>query len=321
MTKNKAWLVIINPNAGNKKGQKDWEKISSALNRYKIDFVPVFTEYQQHAIELCKQYINKSFVKIIAVGGDGTLNEIVNSIFLQNKYPVSEITLAAISVGTGNDWGRMYNIPADYVEAVKVIKRGKTFVQDAGVVEYNTRSSEVSGFIREKKYFINAAGLGFGAEVVKKVNQKKALGKKSSQLVYLKDLFSCLFSYKLYRLRITIDDYFIEDNIFTMSVGINKYSGGGMKQLPDAIPDDGLFDITIIKHIRKFEVIKNVHRLYNGTIGKHKRVETLTGKKVNIESDSKVLLESDGESLGFPPYSFEIIPKSLRIVIGENFHK
>ncbi len=253
------------------------------------------------------------------MGGDGTLNEIVNGIFLQDKYPVSEITLASISVGTGNDWGRMYDISSDYEEAVKIIKNGKTFLQDTGTVEYNTKSFGLSGFKREKKYFINAAGLGFDAEVVRKVNLKKMKGKGSSQLAYFKDLFSCLLYSKSYRLKIVVDNYRLEDNIFSMSVGINKFSGGGMKQLPNAVPDDGLFDITIIKHISKFEVIKNVHRLYNGTIGDHPRVETLTGKKVNIESDSNVLLESDGESLGYPPYCFEIIPKSLNIVIGENF--
>lgn len=309
------WLVIVNPNAGNKKGKKDWEKISSILKDRDIPFFPVFTKYQQHALELTQQYINKSFKKIISVGGDGTLNEIVNGIFLQQKFPTTEITLATIPVGTGNDWGRMYNIPVDYKDAISVIKSEKTFIQDTGLVEYYHSTQGKNNNEAEKKYFINAAGTGFDAAVVKKVNAKKIQGKSSSSFSYLIDLFSSLFSYRLTKAKVIIGKHELQEKIFSMSVGINRFSGGGMKQLPDAIPDDGLFDIMIIKDISKSGVIGNVHRLYNGTIGKHPKVETHTAKTVIVESDSGFMLEADGESLGFSPFRFTIIPKSLKIVI------
>ncbi|MFC2118504.1 diacylglycerol/lipid kinase family protein, partial [Bacteroidota bacterium] len=252
-------------------------------------------------------------------GGDGTLNEIVNGIFLQKKYPSNKITLAAISIGTGNDWSKMYNIPKDYEKAIEVIKSGQTFIQDIGLVEYNTSRSYNINVKTEKKYFINAAGLGFDAEVVFRVNKKKKEGKSSSQLSYLKDLLLSLFSYKPLLAKITVDKNQINENIFSMSIGINKYSGGGMKQLPFAIPDDGLFDITIIKNISKPDVIKNIHRLYNGTIGEHPKVITLTGESIIVESDSNIGLETDGESLGYSPFKFSIIPRSLKVVVSNDF--
>ncbi len=311
------WLVIVNPNAGNRKGEKDWNKISAILKKNDIPFFPVFTKHQSHALELTKQYINESFKKIISIGGDGTLNEIVNGIFLQKKYPTRDISLGAISVGTGNDWGRMYNIPVDYEEAISVIKAEKTFIQDTGLVEFNNSQTGDSIDKTEKKYFINAAGIGFDARVVKKVNDKKSQGKASSKFSYLIDLFSSLFSYRMLQANITIDKNEFLENIFSMSIGINRFSGGGMKQLPNAIPDDGLFDIIIIKDISKPAVIGNVHKLYDGSIGSHPKASTFKAKTVIVESQSGMMLQADGESLGFSPFKFTIIPKSLKIVVNK----
>ncbi len=302
-------LVIVNPNAGRKKGLKDWDKIAGLLQRAGIKFRSEFTRFPRHAIDIATVHIETGYKNLIVVGGDGTMNEVVNGIFLQNRFPTSEIKLGMITVGTGNDWGRMFNIPRGYQEAIETIKKNKSFVQDAGVVKYYHGENE------SNRYFLNIAGIGFDALVVSKANKMKNSGKGGS-ISYLKSLLTSLLKYRHTRTEIKIDDEVIKNNVFNISIGICKYNGGGMMQLPYAVPDDGLFDITVINKIKKHDIILNVKRLYNGTIASHPMVETYRGKSVFIDSDPAIHLETDGESLGHSPFTFEIIPKSIRVLAG-----
>ncbi len=302
-------LVIVNPNAGRRKGERDWDKISSLLRQEDIRFKAVFTDSSRHAIKIARSHIEMGYKKLIVVGGDGTMNEVVNGIFRQKRYPTPEISLGMITVGTGNDWGRMFSIPHDYAGAIATIKMENGFIQDAGVVRYFNGEDE------EKRYFVNIAGIGFDALVVSKTNKLKESG-KGGPLAYLKSILTSLVKYKYTRTTIKIDSKEISNNIFNISIGICKYNGGGMMQLPEAVPDDGLFDITVINKIRKHDVVLNLKRLYNGTINKHPLVDTYRGKSVYIESNPHIHLETDGESLGHSPFTFDIIPRSIRVLVG-----
>ena len=305
------WLVVVNPNAGVGKGAKDWKSIARLLEKQGLIYKPVFTKRRLHAMEIVEENIVKGYRKILVVGGDGTMNEAVNGIFNQKAVPTTDITLAMISVGTGNDWVRTYNIPTEYKQVVKVLKREKSMLQDAGLVKYRHENG-----IRQR-YFINMAGLGFDGLVAQKTNHDKDRG-KSNPFVYLKNLVYSLFSYKASQCRVVVDGREVNDKVFSLSVGIGQYNGGGMHQAPAALTDDGLFDLTLIKDMSKWSVVTSLRRLYNGTIGKHKRVLTLLGKEIFIEANPPVLLETDGESLGQSPFEFEIIPKSIRVIINAN---
>jgi len=305
------WMVFVNPHAGTSKGERDWGKIYELLYGSQIKFDFIFTKHKEHAIALTTKYIKKGFRKFIVVGGDGTLNEVVNGIFFQKNVPVKDFLLAMIPVGTGNDWCRMFNIPFDYKKAVKVIEQENTFTQDIGKVRYFQLNTP------KRRYFINVAGMGYDAVVAEKTNKDKEHG-KGGVLTYLKNLLTSLVFYKHTKIRIEIKDNksLCECEAFSLSVGICKYNGGGMKQLPDAIPDDGLFDVTLIKKLSKFTVLKEVKNLYDGSFMNHPKVQALRGESIQIESNPKINLEADGESLGHSPFQFEIIPGSLRVVVG-----
>ena len=120
MNNNEKYLVIINPNAGGRKAEKDWNEIEKILQKQDFEFDKMITKYRHHAIGLVADKIsNENYRNIIVVGGDGTVNEVVNGIFLQDIVSTNEITLGMITIGTGNDWGRMYNIPTKYSDAIK----------------------------------------------------------------------------------------------------------------------------------------------------------------------------------------------------------
>lgn len=304
------WFVIVNPNAGKRKGEKDWLEIAALLNEAEIDFVNVFTEHKNHAVALTRKYIENGYKNIIAVGGDGTLNEVVNGIFSQAHVPVEEIVLAMIPVGTGNDWCRTFNIPNDYKKAIKVIARRNLFTQDIGSVKYISSSGN-----EKVRYFINMAGMGFDALVAKKTNKQKEAG-KSNPLSYAINIFSSLFNYKSTKVTIMLDNEKVETGVFSMSVGICQYNGGGMKQAPGALPDDGLFDLTIIQPIGKFKVMRNVLKLFDGSFTRLPEVSTYRSSKIVIHSNPAMYIEADGESLGHTPFVFSILPRCLNVVTG-----
>ncbi len=303
------WLVIVNPNAGNGRGKKDWQKISSLLSKYELSYQAIFTEARRHAILLANEGIKTGFRKIIVVGGDGTMNEVVNGAFAQKICPSSEITLAMITVGTGNDWGKLFGIPLNYENAIQIIKEGKHKLQDAGIVHY------YHGTSRQKRYFINIAGLGFDAVVVKRTNLQKEKGRRGKTL-YFYNLLRSLLLYRHTAVSVEIDGKIMHNDVFTISIGIGKFSGGGMMQTPFAIPDDGLFDITIVKKIRKGEIIRSLAMLYDGTILEHPKIEGHKGKSILIDSDPLIHVEADGESLGHSPFEFGILPQSINIIYG-----
>lgn len=307
---NNQWLVIINPNAGAGKCGRDWGKISHLLDKQQFKYYPVFTKGPQHAIELVVKYIGKGFRKVITVGGDGTMNEVVNGVFKQQNVPTTEITIGMISVGIGNDWVRTFNIPIDYEKSVNILKKESTILQDAGFIKYIKDSKQ------EERYFVNMAGLGFDGLVAQKTNYDKSR-RRGNPLMYLKNLFASLFLYKSADSTIKIDNNKALDfRLFSIGIGIGRFNGGGMEQVPSAKPDNGVFDVTLIKELSKWSVIFSVRRLFNGTIGQHKKVVTLSGKKISIDSNPPILLEADGESLGYSPIDVQIIPKSVKVIIN-----
>jgi len=178
------WLVVVNPNSGKKKGKKDWNKIAKLLDK-NFNYTAIFTERRGHAISIVKEKILEGIRNIIVAGGDGTMNEVVNAVFTQKEVPTNSITLGIITIGTGNDWGRTFGIPASYIKSIETIRNCKTFIQDAGIIRY------YDGEIQRNRFFINIAGLGFDALVAKKSNSQKDLG-KSGILLYMLNLLSNL---------------------------------------------------------------------------------------------------------------------------------
>lgn len=303
------WLVIVNPNAGNGRGEKDWQKISLLLEKEKLLFKVRFTKNKGHAIVLTTDSINEGFRNFITVGGDGTLNEVVNGVFMNTVCPSTDIVLASIPVGTGNDWGKMFGISTDHEKAVRTIAENKQVLHDIGKISY------FDGTEKKERYFINIAGLGFESVVVRKTNLQKDHG-HGGKMIYFYNLLTSLFSYKNTPAEIIIDDEKIDAEVFSINVGNGKYCGGGMQQTPRALPDDGLLDITIIKEMGKFEIIRNLKILYDGTILTHPKVDGYKCKNIRVSSGSLLYAEADGETLGHTPVEFNIIPDAVKIVYG-----
>ena len=310
---NSKWLVVVNPKASIGKSGKDWPEIQQLLTSEGIDFDFVMTEYQGHAIPLVRDSITeKGYKKIISVGGDGTNNEVINGIFTQERFPTTEITMGTIPVGTGNDWRRTFGFPEGYPQLVEVVKNGQVFPHDVGkVTYYNDGDAKV-------RYFLNAAGTGLNEMVCNRTNKLKSEGKGGS-VRYMLNTASCLFQFKCVHIKLEIDGKeILEDEILSISVGNGRFNGGGMMMMPKASPDDGLFDITVVKKVGMLKFAANISNIYDGTfVDKLKEVTLYRGKKIRITSipAHQLLLETEGETLTNSPFDFEMLPKAINMVV------
>lgn len=307
------WFVIVNPIAGSGKGLDDYPLISKLLRDNNIKCEAVFTEHKCHATELTVSAIDAGFRHIIVIGGDGTLHEVVNGIYIQKSAAPEDVTIAMISVGTGNDWIRMLGIPRRYSEAIRAIREGYTFLQDVASVEYE------ESHYRQVRYMANVAGIGFDAAVIRRLqnqNTKKHLGKTS----YLWSLVRSFFSHKSTGVKIWVDDKLIfNDLLFSMAIGVGKYNGGGIQQLPEAVADDGLLDITIIKPLHWWNIVFRIRRLFNGTIYSIGHVQYAQGEKIRVESTPEAPLEVDGELLGGTPIELKARHREVRVIVNKSF--
>lgn len=291
----------------------DFPLISKLLRDNNIHHEAVFTEHKHHATALTVQAIDSGYRNIIVVGGDGTLHEVVNGLFIQQRVDPSEVTIAVISAGTGNDWIRMFGIPTHYSEAIRAIKEGHTFLQDVAEVDYE--ESKYS----QTRHMANVAGLGFDAAVIKRTltsNAKDKFGKGG----YLWCLVRAFFSHKATGAKIWIDDRLVfNDLLFSIAIGVGKFNGGGIQQLPSAVADDGLLDVTIIRPVHWWHVVFRLRRLFNGTIYSIGHVTHSQGKKIRIESSPETPLEVDGELYGHTPVELRVKHRKVKVIVNKSF--
>ena len=297
--------LIVNPVAGAGKTAKKWPQIMGLLQNMGLNFEHDITEAPGHARELAKAAAEKGYELVVSVGGDGTINEVVNGLY--DTGNMAEVTLGIIATGTGHDYIRTIGIPWAYQEACKCLQNPGKFAADLGVVEY------FSGGQMVKRLFVNFAGLGFDAEVVKTTTQKyKAL---SSTASYLTGLFAALFFYQNKKVILTMDGEATERKVCTVLVSNGKYGGGGMLAAPEADLTDGLLDVLIIGNISKPDLLWSLPRVYKGTHLTHPKVSLKKAREVEIQSTEAISLQADGELLGGLPARFYVLPGALNVAI------
>lgn len=308
------WFVVVNPISGSGKGLDDFPLISKLLRDNDIRCESVFTEHKHHATELTVSAINEGYRHIIVVGGDGTLHEVVNGLFIQKCVEPAEVTIALISVGTGNDWIRMYGLPKQYSAVIRAIKEGYTFLQDVAAVEYEESR------VRQTRYMANVAGVGFDAAVIKRGQNMNIGGKKRGAGFYIRALVGTFFGYKPTGVKIWVNDRLMYNNLlFSLATGVGKFNGGGIQQLPISVADDGLLDVTLIRPIHWWHIVFRLRRFFNGEIYSIGHVQHFQGSKIRIESSPEIDLEIDGELLGGTPIEMRVLHRAVKVIVNKSF--
>jgi diacylglycerol kinase (ATP) len=297
--------LIVNPEAANGAVGKNWPRVRDFLQAEGARFDAVSTEEPGHATLLARQALDDGFRTIVAVGGDGTVNEVINGLVEEGTVD-PEVVLGMIPWGTGADFARMLGIPRDYVEACRQLLRSEPRPVDLGKITCLREGREV------ERYFINAAGLGFDGEVSEIVNRfPKVLG---GTITYLTCLFIGLVTYRNKNIELSFDGQPVRGRVNSVVVCNGCYFGGGMFIAPGAAFDDGLFHVVILGNLSRLEVVANVPRIYKGTHLTHPKVSHFSAREIHVEAQERMLLQAEGELIGEAPATFQIIPRALRVL-------
>lgn len=284
---------IVNPIAGRGQGLACWKQIAplaARLGEYGVKF----TQGPGQATELARQAVQEGYDRVVSLGGDGTLNEVGNGLV------GTDAALAVIPAGRGNDWVRTTGVPTDPAEGCRLAFEGRLARMDVGLA-------------RGYRYFFNAAGFGFDAEVCARVNK---YGQRFPKLSYIRGVFDTLFHFTGVPVDVEIDGEARRlDRVLLLEVGIGRYFGGGMQIFPEADVADGLFEIAWGENLSRAELLRLVSLIYSGKHVGHPKVRMMRGRKLAADSPHEVVIQLDGDVVGRLPVTFEIVPSALNVVL------
>jgi YegS/Rv2252/BmrU family lipid kinase len=295
--------LIVNLTAGGGKPHKHLNTVLKYLKENGLNFKVCTTSYQGEAVELAQKAADNGAELIVSVGGDGTVNEIVNGIMKSKNDP----SLGIIPLGWANDFIKSTDIPSDIIEACKILIKGKTKKIDIGV-------------INNQIYFANICGVGFDAEVAHLANQLKTRHPNWNSLnafVYVFATVKKLLSpFSCHNLKIKFDGQEIHSKILFIAISNGKIYGGRFTITPEAILDDGLLEICLVEEMGRFKYLSIIPKVFKGTHASIKGINFYRAKKVVIQSSEPVLAQVSGEVIeGQKNYIITLLPKSLKLIV------
>jgi len=291
---------LVNPASDGGKTGRHWPELATRAQQLGLQGETLFSERPGHLIELARQAVDAGATLVVAVGGDGTLNEVVNGIAGR------DVDLATIPLGTGMDFVRTYGIPTSYPEAVRVALHGEPRTIDAGRVRYRTWGGDEA-----ERWFANVGSVGMSGAVAQRVNgMSKALGGKTTFFYALTRVF---LEWRNSEVTVKLDDAERRGAMHDVIVANGVWHGGGMMLAPGARPDDGLFDVVLIGDVGKIDFLTTAPKLYKGKHVAHPKVEVVRSARVEVDAAEHLPIEVEGEQVGTTPAVFEVAPGALRV--------
>ena len=304
-------VVVVNPKSQGGRLGKRWPEISDTIARA-FPFDDVHTKGPGDATVLTRDALRGGAERIVAIGGDGTINEVVNGFFEAGASIAPDASFALIPFGTGGDFRRTMRIPTAIADAAALIAANHRTRIDVGKLELTHRDGT-----RGVRMFANIASFGVSGVVDRLVNES---GKKLGRLSFAFATARAAWSYKNQRVQLVFDGDAkgrVEATINTVAVANGRYFGGAMMVAPNAEIDDGQFDVIAMGDFSFADLVKSGRRLYKGT---HLAMDKVTSRRARVveaepvDPGSTVELDVDGEPLGKLPARFEVMPAALWMV-------
>jgi YegS/Rv2252/BmrU family lipid kinase len=306
-------VLIVNPESKRGLLGRRWPDLAATIRRAYGPFEEARTRSAGDATELAREALRSGARRVIAMGGDGTINEVAGGFFADGEPVAPEAALGVLPFGTGGDFRKTIGMPKELEPACEILARGNTRTLDAGVISFLDPARG-----RAERIFINIASFGISGVVDELVNQgSKRLG---GRLSFLIATARASLRYKNQRVRLVFDDDEedpVDMLIHTVAVANGQYFGGGMKIAPDADPGDGQFDVVALGDMSTRDMMLSGHRVYAGSHLGLDKVSCRRARKVRAEplDPDPVRLDVDGETPGILPATFEILPASLNVIV------
>jgi YegS/Rv2252/BmrU family lipid kinase len=304
-------VLVVNPKSQGGRLGKRWAEISDTIGRA-FPFDEAITQGPGDATRLAREALKAGAERVVAIGGDGTINEVVNGFFDDRGQSIApDASLAVIPFGTGGDFRRTLHLPTGLADAAAVIAANQRRRIDVGRLELTAPDGG-----RVTRMFANIASFGVSGVVDRLVNES---GKKLGRLSFVVASARATWSYKNQRVQLVFDGADrVDATINTVAVANGRYFGGGMMVAPHAEVDDGKFDVVALGDFGLGDLLTSGRRLYKGT---HLAMDKVTERRARvveaeaIDPRAVVELDVDGENLGRLPARFELVPSALWVVV------
>ncbi len=287
-------LFIVNPISGITQKKQIPERIEALIDTKIIDFEIRKTQYRHHAVILAAEAVAEKFDIVVAVGGDGSVNEVSSQLINTST------ALGIIPLGSGNGWARHFKLPLNTDKAIKIFNNHKKIKVDTGIVN--------------DRHFINCAGLGFDAAVANHFAGTILRG-------FFSYVFSTLHQYSKFNSQeysIQLDEHNIKGTYFMISIMNGTQFGYNLKCLPHANPNDGYFDVLLIKKFSKLFVPLLAFHAITNSLSKCFFCKVYKAKNVEIKSKSMMQMQVDGEPIKIKKEAtLSLLHNSLNMIVGK----
>jgi len=295
-------VFLVNPASANGSTGRRWPELARRAAAAGLDGATLFSERQGHLAELAREAALDGAELLVVVGGDGSVNEVVNGLAGLGRQPA----VAVVPRGTGWDFSRTFGIPRKIDDAVQIALQGDVRTIDLGRASYRAWDGSDA-----TAWFANVASAGMSGAIAKRANETtKALGGKAS---YLWATFAVFSGWEATEIEVAVDGERRAGPMFDVVIANGRFFGGGLEICPEAEPDDGLFDVLTIGDVTKRDLVQTMPKMYRGTHLPHPKAELLRGSSVTVTSETPLPIELDGEQPGTTPVTFEVTAGALRL--------
>lgn len=312
------WYFIVNPHAGSGKTMSEWVPAEQRAYELGVQYVVAYTDHKRHATTLAYEAASNGYRRIMSVGGDGSLHETFNGIMQwcdETSTDPAEFTLAVAPIGSGNDWIKSLDVPHDTKKVVDMLAKESFGEMDVVKLVSERIDENICGTC----YMANIGGTGFDSHVCEKVNRQKERGHRN-KMIYLNALRYTILNLRPIELQVIADGVEIfSGSCYSIALGNGRYSGSGMLQVPKAVIDDGILDVTIVPKLPLFAILKEMPRLFTGTLDESNHVIAAKCKELQIiplNAASRDIVELDGEIEGRLPATITMTGKRITVLKG-----
>ena len=310
MVETTRWGVLYCPKTGINSKRKRWEKIESVLKERGVVFDMVQSENSDSVERLMTMLINNGYKTIVIVGGDSALNDAVNCLMKVEKQERDSIALGLIPNGVMNDFARFWDLDEDNVErTVDWLLKHRVRKVDLGCIRYTNKNLE-----RCHRYFLNCVNIGMTADIMNLRRQTRRLF-GSRTLSFISSLFVMLFHRMEYKMNLRINNDVIDRKVMTVCIG----SGPGYGQTPNAVPYNGMLDVSVVYHPEVVQLIEGLWLLISGRFLNHRSVHPFRTTEIIVNEAKKAMVGIDGRLMKTPvgPFRIDIEQEVISFLIPD----
>jgi len=303
MGTSQGWFIIVNPAAGGGRVARRWRALERELRRAGVGYTVVRSDQVGHAERLAREAVIQGFRRLLAVGGDGTLNELLNGALATGTAASADIAVAAAPLGSGNDWARAMRLPAAPRAFARCMAAGRTHQVDLGRIDFTGAPA------LPPRFFLNVAGAGIDAHLI--AGLPVAAGRR---FAYLLNLPRALREFRAPVFDVQADGIRRREAQLLVLVANGPYCGGGMRLAPCARPDDGQLDLVCVAPLSLRAALPRLRRLYDGRLGEEPWAHQQRVRVVEVAAEPPAAVQADGQLLGLTPIRISVLPSALRVL-------